>query len=170
MCAFVRICKHEHQHKMRCVRACVSVCVSVCVCVSHAQPTESLVGSELGKKQWSMKLTRVPPWSNVTIMIVLLGTELPPGSLPIHSILLSPNATSSFHLLVYYPFSLTCNPYTLYLSNFCFYPGHSKLIFQYLLLPPLLIHAQTFPDQHLYSAKSETFLPLKGQFVASKYF
>lgn len=34
---------------------------SACLCVCHAQPTESLVGWELGKKHWSMNPTRDPP-------------------------------------------------------------------------------------------------------------
>ena len=117
------MCLYERREMYACTCVCLctsvnmnanvkwDVYVPVCVCVCFiAQPTESLVGSELGKKQWSMKLTRVPPWSNVTIMIVLLGTKLPSGSLAIHSILLSPNATSSFHLLVCYPFFSNMQP------------------------------------------------------------
>ena len=91
-CVCVLMCSHVHgcQHKFGCVwdRLCVSV--------SNARPSESLVGWELGKEQWSMKLTEVPLWSNVTIMIAFLGTKLPSGS-PTHSFLLSPNATSSSH-------------------------------------------------------------------------
>lgn len=78
-------------------------------------------GLALGqKKHWSMKPNTNPPWSNVTIMIVLLGTKLPSGctihSSPMHS----PHATSSFHLLGRCPFLLTRKQQSRFWSKICF--------------------------------------------------
>lgn len=58
--------EHNQVHACACVGSCAAIYVNATiklgpVCVSNAQPTESSVGWELGKKQWSMKLTRVPP-------------------------------------------------------------------------------------------------------------
>lgn len=95
-------------------------CCSVQMCIFRWSPSRRFVcsrvskfpdlrrGLELGqKKHWSMKLTTSPPWSNVTIMIVLLGTKLPSGCTIHSSPMLSPHATSSFHLLACCPFLLT---------------------------------------------------------------
>lgn len=82
------------------VEMCIFGCFHVCFCVQgHIWDSDMQRGLELGQKRhWSMKLTTIPAWSNVTIMIVLLGTKLPSGctihSSPMHS----PHATSSFHL------------------------------------------------------------------------
>lgn len=78
-------------------------------------------GLALGqKKHWSMKPNTNPPWSNVTIMIVLLGTKLPSGctihSSPMHSL----HATSSFHLLGRCPFLLTRKRQSCFWSKICF--------------------------------------------------
>lgn len=80
---------------------CAYLDASTCVfCVQgYIQDSDMQRGLELGQKRhWSMKLTTIPPWSNVTIMIVLLGTKLPSGCTIHSSPMNSPHATSSFHL------------------------------------------------------------------------
>lgn len=95
-------------------------------------------GLELGQKtHWSMKLTTIPRWSNVTIMIVLLGTKLPSGC-TIHSFsMLFPHATSSFHLLGCCPFLLTRKQQSCFFSNLFHYSptySYSLLLNQRVLI------------------------------------